>query len=167
MAMSSIPRHSHPTSPSSQRDHRSGGWAWLLLLTVVLGAMITLGYRTSRPVDAGRAAVPVSITTTDSTSVVSMAGNRDAEPLAGNPTPAYPQVALDQGIEGDVFVRLQIDADGMVTHAAVVGHEGGMNPELDRAAIQTLQQWRFRPAMRDGQAINSVVQVPVEFRNGR
>ena len=165
MSMSSIPQHSTTHHPESARPHgAAAAWLWGLLAVAVVTVFSVLGYRTLQtPVAAG----PVSITTADTTSVVSVAGNRDAEPLASNPTPAYPAAALNAGTEGDVIVRLQVDANGRVSHAAVVGHDGGTDPALDQAAIEALQQWRFQPAMRDGRAINSVVQVPVEFRTGR
>lgn len=163
--MSSIPQHSTSHHPVPARPHGvAAAWLWGLLVLAVVSVFSLLGYRTLQtPVATG----PVSITTADTTSVVSVAGNRDAEPLASNPTPAYPTAALNAGVEGDVIVRLQVDANGRVSQAAVIGHEGGVDPALDQAAIAALQQWRFQPAMRDGRAINSVVQVPVEFRTGR
>ena len=165
MSMSSIPQHSTSHHPVPVRPHGvAAAWLWGLLALAVVSVFSLLGYRTLQtPVAAG----PVSITTADTTSVVSVAGNRDAEPLASNPTPDYPAAALNAGVEGDVIVRLQVDASGRVSQAAVIGHEGGIDPALDQAAIAALQQWRFQPAMRDGRAINSVVQVPVEFRTGR
>lgn len=164
--MSSIPhQHSSTHHPAPARPQGvAAAWLWGLLVVVVVTIFSVLGYRTLQaPVAAG----PVSITTADTTSVVSVAGNRDAEPLSSNPTPDYPAAALSAGLEGDVIVRLQIDAKGNVSHASVIGHDGGVDPALDQAAIEALQHWRFQPAMRDGRAINSVVQVPVEFRTGR
>ena len=168
MSMSSIPQHSTSHQPVSATAHQAQGvtaaWLWVLLAVGVLTLFGWLGYRALQgPAASG----PVSITTADTTSVVSVAGNNDAEPLPNNPMPSYPAAALDAGVEGDVIVRLQIDSNGRVSHAAVIGHDGGVDPALDRAAIQALQQWRFQPAMRDGRAINSVVQVPVEFRSER
>lgn len=166
MSMSSIPhQHSASHDPAAARPHGVAvAWLWGLLAVAVLGIFSLVGYRSLQtPTETG----PVSITTADTTTVVSIAGNRDAEPLPSNPTPDYPAAALNAGLEGDVIVRLQIDANGRVSQAMVVGHEGGVDPALDQAAIQALQHWRFQPAMRDGRAINSVVQVPVEFRTGR
>ena len=165
MSMSSIPQHSTSHHSVPARPHGvAAAWLWGLLALAVVGIFSLLAYRTLQtPVAAG----PVSITTADTTSVVSVAGNRDAEPLVSNPTPAYPAAALNAGTEGNVIVRLQVDANGRVSHAVVVGHDGGIDPALDQAAIEALQQWRFQPAMRDGRAIKSVVQVPVEFRTGR
>lgn len=166
MSMSSIPQqHSTTHHPAPARPQGvAAAWLWGLLALAVVTVFSVLAYRTLQmPVDAG----PISITTAETTSVVSVAGNRDAEPMASNPTPGYPAAALNAGTEGDVIVRLQVDANGRVSHAAVVGHDGGIDPALDQAAITALQQWRFQPAMRDGRAINSVVQVPVEFRTGR
>lgn len=90
--------------------------------------------------------------------------NHEARPLASNPTPAYPVSALRAGVEGGVTARVQVDAQGRVTDAQIVERSGDRSRELDRAVLNTLRQWRFEPAMRDGRAVSSVVNVPVDFR---
>lgn len=40
---------------------------------------------------------------------------------------------------------------------------GSDDPRLDAAVVESLRQWRFEPATRDGHAVVSSVQVPVEF----
>lgn len=166
--MSSIPQHSTTHRPAPAAPVQTHGVsAALLWVALAVGVLTLFGWLGYRGLQGPAATGPVSITTADSTSVISTAGNNDANPLPGNPMPSYPAGALTEGVEGDVIVRLQVDSKGAVSHAAVIGHEGGIDASLDQAALQALQQWRFQPAMRDGRAINSVVQVPVEFRSGR
>lgn len=43
--------------------------------------------------------------------------------------------------EGSVMLRLSIDGQGRVIHAAVDQSSG--DPELDQEAVQTVQRWRF------------------------
>ena len=83
-------------------------------------------------------------------------------PLASNPTPRYPSEALRAGVGGTVMVRASVDANGVPTDVAVVERSG--HRELDRAALGAVRKWRFEPAMRNGKAVSSTVQVPVDFK---
>lgn len=83
-------------------------------------------------------------------------------PLASNPTPRYPNEALRAGVGGTVMVRAVVDANGVPTDVAVVERSG--HRELDRAAQAAVRKWRFEPAMRNGKAVSSTVQVPVDFK---
>lgn len=86
---------------------------------------------------------------------------RDARPLAGNPAPQYPRNALRAGNEGTVLVRAEVDAAGVPTELELTRRSG--DRELDRAALNAVRGWRFDPAMENGRAVASAVQVPIEF----
>lgn len=71
--------------------------------------------------------------------------------------PVYPPTAARRGIEGWVKLRFNVDAQGRVRNAIVVNAQ----PQnlFDRAALQAVQQWRFKPRRIDGQSVaTSVVQ---------
>jgi periplasmic protein TonB len=91
-----------------------------------------------------------------------VAQSRQARPLANNVTPKYPPAALRSGIGGTVLVRAEVDAAGNPVTVTVAKRSG--NRDLDRAAVNAVRNWRFEPAMRDGKATASVVQVPVDFK---
>ena len=91
-----------------------------------------------------------------------VAQSRQARPLANNVTPKYPPAALRSGIGGTVLVRAEVDAAGNPVTVTVAKRSG--NRDLDRAAVNAVRSWRFEPAMRDGKATASVVQVPVDFK---
>jgi len=90
--------------------------------------------------------------------------DRDARPLASNPVPVYPARALRSGVEGSVTARLLVDAKGRVSDAEIVGRSGDRDLELDRAVLNTVRDWRFEPAVHDGRAVATTVQLPVDFR---
>jgi protein TonB len=89
--------------------------------------------------------------------------DRDARPLAGNALPVYPSRALREGIEGSVVARVSIDAQGQVEDVAIIERKGARDQDLDRAVIDAVRGWRFEPAIRDGRAVTSTVQLPVDF----
>lgn len=143
---------------------------WALLLVSLLGVMVVLGYRSTHvnevihKGDSTAAAEPAAATLPNQVPAVF---NQQAEPLTGNAVPHYPAELLAAGLEADVVVRLQIDANGAVTQASVPARDAAVDARFEEAALQALQQWRFRPEVREGHAVSSVVQVPVEFRRER
>jgi len=77
------------------------------------------------------------------------------------PQPEYPAAALRAGEQGTVMLRVDVGADGKPTDVQVV--ERSRSRDLDRAAQRAVRDWTFQPAMRNGKAVASVVQVPVDF----
>jgi protein TonB len=76
--------------------------------------------------------------------------------------PDYPRRALESGTEGTTIVRANVSPGGSVTAARV--HQSSGNSSLDSAAVKAVRGWAFVPATRGGQNIESIVQVPVNFR---
>lgn len=81
------------------------------------------------------------------------------------PAPDYPREALNRGIGGIVRVRAVVAADGSVERMEVAESSG--NRHLDRAAMDAVRRWKFKPAMRGGQPVSAEVIVPLEFNPGR
>lgn len=73
--------------------------------------------------------------------------------------PSYPKAALEACIEGRVVLLIGIDADGSVTASKVVESTNG----LDEAALDTVKNWRFKPAQKSGEPVGSVELAPVTF----
>ncbi|KPN05441.1 energy transducer TonB [Xanthomonas arboricola] len=88
---------------------------------------------------------------------------QEAIPLPGNAVPSYPSDIAQAGIAGSRTARLQLDVQGRVSDVSIVDRSGSNDPRLDAAVMDSLRQWRFEPATRDGHAVVSSVQVPVEF----
>lgn len=81
---------------------------------------------------------------------------------ASAPAPTYPREAMLDGIEGTVLLRVLVDVDGKPLSVEIERSSG--NRRLDDAARrQVLRKWMFRPAIRDGQAIQVFGMVPVSF----
>ena len=74
--------------------------------------------------------------------------------------PIYPQEAFVKKIEGTVEVEIVIDANGRVISARVVRSI----PMLDAAAVQTVYQWVFSPAIKNGRPVSTRAMAPVTFR---
>lgn len=80
---------------------------------------------------------------------------------AGNPMPSYPPAARRRGIEGKVVLDVLVSAEGRALSVAIARSSG--SSLLDEAARETVGRWRFRPAMREDEAIQARATVPVQF----
>lgn len=75
--------------------------------------------------------------------------------------PRYPPAAFRAGIQGEVILIIDVDANGNVTNVAV--EKSSRNRDLDRAAMEAARKWKFNPASSGGQKAAGRVRVPVNF----
>lgn len=76
-------------------------------------------------------------------------------------SPRYPRAAMHKGIEGWVNVEFTIRKDGSVADPVVIAAEP---PAIfDRAAINAIKRWKFKPRVRDGHAVDSRGQQLISF----
>ena len=81
---------------------------------------------------------------------------------SSSPPPRYPQRSLRRNEMGTVRVQVEVGADGVPTSVSIAA--SSQSRDLDRAALDAVRKWRFRPAQRGGQAVAGTVVVPIEFR---
>lgn len=77
--------------------------------------------------------------------------------------PKYPKDAFATRLEGVVEVEILIDAGGKVARARLLKSV----PRLDQAALDTVNQWRFSPAMKNGHPVATIALAPVMFQIDR
>lgn len=129
---------------------------------------------TTRPVIAPVDATPTQVVTTTVTSNDAKpigppadsditGGNNDATIAYETATPPdYPIVAIREGVQGTVLLRVLVDATGKPVEVLILKSSGSRL--LDNAARKhVLAAWRFHPAQRDGRAVQAWAQVPVKF----
>lgn len=78
-----------------------------------------------------------------------------------SPAPEYPAEAYRNGESGTVRVRATVDPNGNVAQAQIELRSSSR--ALDRAALDAVKRWKFKPATRNGQRVQSDIIVPVEF----
>lgn len=83
---------------------------------------------------------------------------------SSNP-PVYPPEAIAAGDAGWVTLRVLIDVDG--TPLTFILASSTATERLVEAAIAAVKQWRFNPAMKDGQPVPAWIDVPIGFYNQR
>lgn len=75
--------------------------------------------------------------------------------------PTYPNSLLSQGKGGRVLVSCTIDATGKVVGTSIKSSSG--HPDLDKAAINAVNRWKFKPGTKGGKPVKSVAVVPFNF----
>jgi len=75
-------------------------------------------------------------------------------------TPSYPEQALKAGVEGAVILQAWIGRDGSIRDLKLV--DGSLL--LGRAAVEAVRQWRYKPYLRNGVAVEAQTYVTVNFR---
>jgi periplasmic protein TonB len=84
----------------------------------------------------------------------------DADYLA-NPKPVYPVASRRLGEEGKVVLRVKVSHGGTPMVLEIKQSSGF--PRLDEAARSAVEHWRFVPARRGDEAVESWVSVPIVF----
>ncbi|MDP7034097.1 MAG: TonB family protein [Planctomycetota bacterium] len=79
-----------------------------------------------------------------------------------NLPPHYPARAIRRNWEGSVLLKVSIHPNGRVNRIEVL--EPSQHAILDRAAVQAVEKWTFRPARQGDLPIPGTLEVPVIFR---
>ncbi len=74
--------------------------------------------------------------------------------------PMYPPEAVQNRIEGTVKLRAVIGRDGRVRGLGLVSGP----PPLVSAAMSAAREWRFIPALLNGEPVESETDINIEFR---
>ncbi|HXF67131.1 MAG TPA: energy transducer TonB, partial [Burkholderiales bacterium] len=79
-----------------------------------------------------------------------------------NPPPRYPLAARRAGEQGTVLLRVLVARDGQPARVELERSSGSRH--LDAAALEAVKAWRFIPARRGTEPLESWVLVPIVFR---
>ena len=77
------------------------------------------------------------------------------------PPPVYPVDVAKQGVTGRVVMVVDVAADGSVSAVKIERSAG--NAQLDKAALDAVAQWKFKPMVENGKPMPSQVRVPIDF----
>ena len=89
------------------------------------------------------------------------ASQGDRKPrLLSHSEPRYTDDAREKGIEGRVLLGFTIDQNGVPQGIQV---KRSLYPSLDQAAVEAVRDWRFTPAMKNGQVVSMWVESEINF----
>lgn len=91
---------------------------------------------------------------------VSLSETLSQELLLDKVQPSYPEQALKAGLQGAVVLQAWIGRDGSIRDLKLV--DGSLL--LGQAAVKAVRQWRYKPYLRNGVAVEAETYVTVNFR---
>lgn len=186
--LDSLPRVLHPlfvpisSSVTPSQPHTStahGGGSITLHPLVVNNRPFTFGHATGPIQDAGAQAPDIGVIGVGDTAVPDSILTANSRPMPAIPVherpvrrsvmmqgnlihkvePQYPTMAKQLRIEGPVVVKAFISREGTIERVQVEkGH-----PWLAKAALDAVQQWRYRPYYLNGEPIEVETEVTVNF----
>jgi TonB family protein len=77
------------------------------------------------------------------------------------PDPKYTEAARKAKLSGNVILSLIVDSAGEPQNVQVAR---GLGNELDEKAVEAVQQYRFKPATKDGEPVSAFLNVMVNFQ---
>jgi len=90
---------------------------------------------------------------------IRVGGNVEQAKLIFKPTPEYPPLAKVARIQGVVRLEAIISRDGTVQDLKVLsGH-----PLLVKSALEAVQRWRYQPTLLNGEPVEIVTEIDVNF----
>jgi TonB family protein len=81
--------------------------------------------------------------------------------IISKPVPVYTDEARQKKIEGEVLLEVVLEASGRIHVLRVVR---GLGHGLDEAAVRAAEQIRFKPALKDGQPLDSTAVLHIIFQ---
>jgi len=75
--------------------------------------------------------------------------------------PEFTELAREASFQGTVLISIVVDVEGHPTNPKVLKPVGF---GLDDEALSAVQQWRFKPGMKDGQPVPVFAQIEMAFR---
>jgi TonB family protein len=105
---------------------------------------------------------PLSSPTAEPPRRIRIGGNVQATKLISQVKPIYPENAQRSGIEGTVLLHAVIATDGSLLSIGVTNTLA--DPELAAAAIDAVKQWHYQPTLLNGQPMEVVTTISVNFR---
>jgi protein TonB len=116
----------------------------------VLGSIISSVAMAPPPPPPPQAATPKRIR---------VGGQVESAKLIFQPKPEYPPLARMARIQGTVRLEAIISRDGTIQDLKVLsGH-----PLLVKSAIEAVQRWRYQPTLLNGEPVEVVTEVDVNF----
>ena len=92
---------------------------------------------------------------------VRVGGNVVPAKLVYKVDPEYPEDARSRGVQGDVVLRAVVSLKGTVLSLTSIS---APDPQLAEAAMKAVREWRYQPSLLNGEPLETVTTITVNFQ---
>ncbi len=92
---------------------------------------------------------------------IRIGGNVQAAKVITKVQPIYPESAKAAGAQGSVLLHAVVSKDGRPLSLQVLNSQ--VNPDLARAAVEAVSQWRYQPTLLNGDPVEVDTTIQVKF----
>ena len=92
---------------------------------------------------------------------IRIGGNVEAAKVITRVQPVYPESAKAAGVQGTVVLHAVVGMDGKPLLLQVLNSQ--VNPDLARAAVEAVSQWRYQPTLLNGNPVEVDTTIQVKF----
>lgn len=92
---------------------------------------------------------------------IRIGGNVEAAKIITKVQPVYPESAKAAGAQGTVLLYAVVGMDGKPLQLQVLNSQ--VNPDLARAAVEAVSQWRYQPTLLNGEPVEIDTTIQVRF----
>jgi protein TonB len=117
------------------------------------------GLTIETPVHREREIVKPVPPTPNAQTQVHVGGDVQAAKLISAPRPVYPPLAKATRTQGTVIIRAVIARDGVIGNLQLISGP----PLLVKAAMDAVRQWRYRPTSLNGEPVEVITEITVNF----
>jgi TonB family protein len=117
--------------------------------------------------DAGSDAASIGVVESDMTTALDNTKrateivNAGSLELAHSTPPTFPRSAREHGVSGWVDLQFVVKSDGLISDVIITAAEPvGV---FEQAAVDAVRKWRYKPAHRDGHAIDQRARLRMKF----
>src|ERR1019366_2155760 len=96
---------------------------------------------------------------------IRVGGNVQATKLIKMARPEYPAELQQLGIQGAVVMRAVISTTGELLNLEAINAD--VDARLVKAALDTVRQWKYQPTLLNGQPVEVVTAITVDFQLGQ
>lgn len=92
---------------------------------------------------------------------VRVGGGIQQTKLVKMPRPSYPPHLKAAGVEGSVLLEAVIGKDGKLSSLRVMNSQ--VDPDLAKSAVETVSQWEYQPTLLNGNPVEVVTDIEVNY----
>jgi len=92
---------------------------------------------------------------------IRVGGSVTAVRLISQPRPVYPADLQQLGVEGTVVMKAIVSKSGSVLSPKVVNT---VDPRLAKAALDAVSQWQYQPALLNGEPVETITTITLDFK---